>query len=107
MISQVSETVNCPRAATILLLLLLSLKSVFIIEINTLHYIIINNNNRRNPLFLHHGHDPVQVCRAHVCGVVSAVGAYALAFKERADVAADLVDVVGLIDGDDFEEHGL
>lgn len=40
-------------------------------------------------------------------GVVSAKGAYALAVKERSDVTTDLVDVVGLIDGDDVKEHGF
>ena len=40
-------------------------------------------------------------------GVVSAVGAYALAVEERADVTADLVDVEGLVCGDDFKEHGF
>ena len=40
-------------------------------------------------------------------GVVAAEGAYALAVEERADVAADLVDVVGLGRGDDVEDHGF
>ena len=40
-------------------------------------------------------------------GVVPAEGAYALALEERPDVAADLVDVVGLVAGDDVQEHGF
>ena len=39
--------------------------------------------------------------------VVPAEGAYALALEERADVAADLVNLVGLFSGDDVQEHGF
>jgi hypothetical protein len=42
-----------------------------------------------------------------VCGVVPTEGVYALAVEEWTDVAADLVDIVGLLVCYDVQKHRL
>ena len=42
-----------------------------------------------------------------MCSMASAECAYTLSVQKRADVAAYFVDVVCLVEGDDFKEHGF
>ena len=68
---------------------------------------IMHHSRRNHALLLQHRPHPLDIRRAHVGGVVAAEGADALAVEERPDVAADLVDVVGLLPRDDVEENGF